>query len=75
LRIVSAWNSSGDGALWKYRYPPKISCGRPDRRHVERLDVIDDVGDRIEPLLERVDDLVVHRADRFGREPGLGEVG
>ena len=25
LRTVSSWNSFAEGALWKYKYPPKIS--------------------------------------------------
>ena len=41
LRHVSLWNSSLLGALWKYKYPPKISSDpSPEITHLTPSDLI-----------------------------------
>ena len=40
---------------------------RAHGRDVERLEVVDDLGDRVEALLDGEDVLVVHRAEELGR--------
>ena len=45
-----------------------------DGRDVVGLEVIDDVIERVDPLLDGEEELVVHGTDRLGRQPGGGEV-